>query len=126
MTTYKLCPHCGSKAEYDNDVGPGDDGFWEFVRCTGCGQTGSLNIWNQRSAKAVDFKKLEWKQPKRIVESAFWYAKAPVTGKEYYIYYEEGQYWPTWDVACPPCVIVEEAMEMAQTDFETTMREGLE
>ena len=44
------CPFCGGKAEYDNDVGPNDEGFWEWIGCTKCGaRANNLTAWNRRA-----------------------------------------------------------------------------
>jgi hypothetical protein len=51
-TKYKNCPHCGSdKIEYNNDTGPDDGGFWEWVECKECGaRCPDAETWNRRTA----------------------------------------------------------------------------
>ena len=45
----KPCPFCGGKAEYDNDTGPLDEGFWEWYQCQNCGaKQDSITEWNTR------------------------------------------------------------------------------
>lgn len=48
---YKKCPFCGSdKIEYGNDVGPNDEGFWEWIECTNCGaKCPDAETWNRRA-----------------------------------------------------------------------------
>jgi hypothetical protein len=50
MTELKRCPFCGGiKFEYDNDTGPGDDGFWEWWYCSKCGMKFTdKSLWNTR------------------------------------------------------------------------------
>ncbi len=50
------CPFCGGKAEYDNDVGPRDDYYVEFIKCVDCGASTPRTrnrdlraIWNTRT-----------------------------------------------------------------------------
>jgi len=43
------CPFCGGEAKYDNDVGPMDEGFWEWIGCTKCSaKTDTIEEWNTR------------------------------------------------------------------------------
>ncbi len=46
---YLNCPHCGHTAEYHNDTGPKDESFWEWIECTNCTASASLDDWNNRS-----------------------------------------------------------------------------
>ena len=48
---YKPCPFCGSKnIEYNNDTGPGDEGFWEWIECVDCGaKCPDKETWNRRA-----------------------------------------------------------------------------
>jgi hypothetical protein len=48
---YKPCPFCGSKnIDYNNDTGPGDGGFWEWIECVDCGaRCPDEDTWNRRS-----------------------------------------------------------------------------
>lgn len=48
---YKPCPFCGSdKIEYNNDVGPNDESFWEWIECTECGaKCPDAETWNRRT-----------------------------------------------------------------------------
>ena len=45
------CPFCGSKnVEYDNDTGPDDEGFWEWIGCVDCGaRCPDGEAWNRRT-----------------------------------------------------------------------------
>lgn len=51
----KSCPFCNGKAEYDNDTGPRDDYFIEFIVCNGCGAKvygrNCYEKWNTRKTR---------------------------------------------------------------------------
>lgn len=44
------CQFCGGDAEYWNDVGPGDESFWEWYQCKSCGaRRSTVAAWNTRA-----------------------------------------------------------------------------
>lgn len=48
------CPFCGGKAEYENDTGSDDEGFWEWYQCERCGaKAGDIAAWNRRDVRAA-------------------------------------------------------------------------
>jgi len=48
-TNLKPCPFCGSKADWNNEVGPDDDYYIEFFQCTSCSaKTDTIEEWNTR------------------------------------------------------------------------------
>lgn len=81
----------------------------------------SSDLSSLRKGAEVAVKPLEWVTH----DPDCWYARCPVSSKEYYVIREDGRWWATWDLRIPAFDTAEEGKSAAQSDFETRIRSAL-
>jgi hypothetical protein len=127
----KPCPFCGGKAQYENDVGHNDEGFWEWYECTICAaKADSAETWNRRVDLPVRVKPLVWNN---FDTSTYW---AESTSGTYRVQERHGNWRCTLNLpqaehliyeytsdGSPDCVA---PFSAAQADHDARIRAALE